>query len=595
MQGPDLWHTAPLPVSRLLPLVLLLLCLPGPAAAADGDYEERLVQRALAHVGREVEPEPEGRTVDEVLVFSEDIVGPEDPYPSFVNWPHVRTKRAVVDEELLLEPGKPWDTARAEESARILRSLGILSVARVVPVQSQQPGAVTVLVVTKDLWSIRFNQSFTLVGPVLTYYRNQPHERNVAGRNAVVGLDFLYKRDTLAIGERVEQRRFLGTRVSVNQSAALILNHQTGKLEGGRASLGVGEPLYTLSQHWGWGAWGSYGTQRTRVFSGAEVWQLPLPANIPGGTVPFIYDSDYGGVEVNATRRDGEAFLRDFQLGLGAYGRSFRAPDTLARDAAAWLESEQLPRSEQAAYLSGSFRMFERRYTVMQNLDSLGLSEDVQLGPSLLLQARWASPLLFSPVHFLEAGARFRHRALLGGNLFAATAAAAARYTPAGDARFGKALVDRRAAVQLYAASRPLGPLRLVARVFGLWREDPLSSRLLQLGADNGLRGLSAEVLSGENQWLGNVELRTTALSFKTIQAGAVLFYDVGAAWTDNPAPIHSVGVGLRFRFPQFDTQVLRLDFGWALNGPPTPLQDRFSASFGQVTDFFPGMLDSPL
>ena len=45
----------------------------------------------------------------------------------------------------------------------------------------------------------------------------------------------------------------------------------------------------------------------------------------------------------------------------------------------------------------------------------------------------------------------------------------------------------------------------------------------------------------------------------------------------------------------QFDTQVLRLDVGWALNGPATPLQDRFSASFGQVTDMAPGMLDSPL
>ena len=579
-------------MSRLAALALFLAAC---AARADTSFEERLVARALEQVQREVEPEPEGREVDEVLVVSEDIVGPEDPYPSFVNWVHVKTKRAVVDEELLLRVGEPWDTGRAEESARVLRSLGTLSVARVVPVKSPSPGKVSVLVVTKDLWSIRFNQVFTLVGPLLTYYRNQPHERNFLGRNAVVGLEFVYKRDTLAVGERLEQRRLLGTRVTAAQSAAAVLNHGTGALEGGRAWLYLGQPLYTLAPQWGWSVSGNYGTQRTRVFQGAGVWQLPLPADVAGGTVPFVFDASTGGGEANLVRRDGARFVRDAQLALGGYHRRYAAPSTLPGAQASWLERTQLPRSEDAVYLGASFRLFEPRYAVFENLDSFALSEDVQLGPSLLAQARWASPLLRSPVHYVEAGLRVRQRWALGGNLLSLSAAAAARYAPGGDAQYGRELVDRRVAVQAYAASRMLGPVRVVGRAYGLWRESPLSAPLLQLGGDSGLRGLSAEVLSGRNQWLGNLELRTAPWNIHTLHVGLVLFYDVGSAWNDAPAPVHAVGAGLRLRFPQFDTQVLRLDVGWALNGPPTALQDRFSASFGQVTDLAPGMLDSPL
>jgi len=581
-------------VSRL---AALALCLCACAARADATFEERLVSRALSWLQREPEPAPDGLSVDEVLVFSEDIVGPEDPYPSLVNWPHARTKRAVVDEELLLRVGEPWDPARAEESARVLRSLGILSVARVVPVRSPAPGKVSVLVVTKDLWSIRFNQVFTLVGPLLTYYRNQPHERNFLGRNAVVGLEFIYKRDTLSVGERVEQRRFLGSRVTAAQSAAAVFNHGTGALEGGRAWLYLGQPLYTLAPQWGWSASGHYGTQRTRVFQGAEVWQLPLPAEVPGGTVPFVFDASTGGGEVNLVRRDGTRFVRDLQVAVGGYHRRYTAPASLPSAQATWLSRTQLPRSEDAVYLSGSFRLFEPRYAVFENLDSLGLSEDVQLGPSLLAQARWATPLLFSPTRYVEAGLRVRQRWALSGNLLTASAAAGARYTPGGDAQYGRALVDKRAAVQLSAASRMLGPVRVVGRAYGLWREQPLSAPLLQLGGDSGLRGLPAEVLSGRNQWLGNLEVRTAPWNLHTLHVGLVLFYDVGTAWNDTPAsaPVHAVGAGLRLRFPQFDTQVLRLDVGWALNGPPTALQDRFSASFGQVTDLAPGMLDAPL
>jgi outer membrane protein assembly factor BamA len=79
------------------------------------------------------------------------------------------------------------------------------------------------------------------------------------------------------------------------------------------------------------------------------------------------------------------------------------------------------------------------------------------------------------------------------------------------------------------------------------------------------------------------------------VHLGGVLFYDTGSAFDEAPSFVHSVGVGLRLLFPQFNTFPFRLDFGYVLNDDRPPFGGRFSFSGGQVTEFRPGFLDAPL
>ena len=68
-------------------------------------YEEALVTWGLAQHSREVEPSPEGKRLEEVLVAAEDVIAESDPYPNFLNLAHVRTREQVIRRESLLELG----------------------------------------------------------------------------------------------------------------------------------------------------------------------------------------------------------------------------------------------------------------------------------------------------------------------------------------------------------------------------------------------------------------------------------------------------------------------------------------------------------
>jgi hypothetical protein len=96
---------------------------------------------------------------------------------------------------------------------------------------------------------------------------------------------------------------------------------------------------------------------------------------------------------------------------------------------------------------------------------------------------------------------------------------------------------------------------------------------------------------------LGNFEYRTRPFALTTLLAGFVLFYDVGTAYTTRPVFTHTVGFGLRVLIPQLNTVTIRLDLGWILGDEAGSelSADRFSSTFGQVTQLRTDFFDDPL
>src|SRR5262249_47106879 len=107
----------------------------------------------------------------------------------------------------------------------------------------------------------------------------------------------------------------------------------------------------------------------------------------------------------------------------------------------------------------------------------------------------------------------------------------------------------------------------------------------LALGSSNGLRGFAPRQFVGNNMYRVNVELRTVALNLWTVHVGLVAFYDGGDAPQTMAAAgwHHDVGAGLRILFPQFNKDVLRLDFAFPIDTPPDGSRFRFSLEFGQA------------
>jgi hypothetical protein len=571
-------------------MVVPLLATAPDVAAPPAGYEETLVAWGLAQHGREVEPSPEGKRLEEVLVSAEDVVAESDPYPNFLNFFHVRTRERIIRREVLLEPGAPYSAELAEETARNLRKLGIFSAVRVVPVKGKTPGGVALLVITKDLWSLRLNQSWDVVGSFVRNLQLQGTETNFLGLNQRLELDFQLRPDTLSFGQTYINRRVADSHWYLGETASIIIGRESGKPEGTEGTVVFQRPLYSLSTPWSFSTSVDWNTSTTRVYRGTEVWQLPYP---DGDPVPYVYETRELSGGASYTRSYGDYYKRNVSGGVTVYHRGYNAPADAPLDDAQreWLKATHLPRSEDAIYASLSLSAYEARYEVMRNVDSYALSEDFQIGHSVVASARYAPPAFASAAHYAELGVAARYRWFWGDALTTLSAGGAIRRVLGEGAEW----TNRHWAAEVHQVSPTVLGGRFVARGLLDVNIDDLFERVSLLGGANGLRGARQDAYSGKRLLLVNLEYRTAPLVFHTLHLGGVLFYDAGSAFERTPSVVHSVGVGIRFLFPQFNVNPFRLDFGYVLNDTLPPVAERFTFSGGQITEYRPSILDSPL
>ncbi len=557
---------------------LLVVLLAGATPTADEGYEERLVAWALETRGREREPEPEGKRIEEVLIASEDVFAPSEPYPLLLNALHRRTRESVVRREVLLAEGDTWDASYARETERNLRRLFILAVVRVIPVKGRA-GGVGLLVATRDRWSLRLSNDFTLIGSLLQSLWLELVETNFNGWGQRVSATMLLRLDSVSVGQSFTERRLLGSRIAFSESANLIFNRQTGRLEGSAGAVSLGMPLITLDQPWGGLVAGAWNVRPRRVYRGASIWQLPYPDAQGGEPVPLAYDVRELSVAASATRSFGRAVKVDVTGAVGGYGRRYvpSSDSRLTAEQAAWLTANYLPRSEDVTWLATAARAYTADFKVLRNLDTFQLSEDVLLGWLVQGGARWAVPL-GNPNHFLELGGAVRYRRYAGDDLLAFSLAGGVRLRP------GQPAANQRVAAELINYSPEFHGGRLVTRVVVDFKWSDLDNRRLLLGGSTGLRGAFADELAGRHVVLGNVEYRARAFELFSTWVGLVLFYDVGSAFDARPAFVHTTGIGFRVLLPQLNREVVRIDFGFVIGGP-MPGADRINASWGQVTD----------
>jgi hypothetical protein len=552
-------------------------------------YEDELVQWGLSQVVRVRDSSPDGKQVDEVLVVSENVFSQSDPFPTFLNIFHWRTKEQVIRREVLLAKGEVWNADRALETERNLRRISVLAVAKVVPCVSAE-GQVTVLVVTKDRWSLRLNNSFTLIGSLLQFLRLQLTETNFRGLGQSLSADMILRLDTVQLGQTFIERRLFNSRWYFGETASVVLNRQSGAPEGTAGSVVFALPLVSLSQPWGFSLEGGWNLRRRRVFRGASIWQLPYEDETGATTVPQVYDVREVATEAHVTRSFGLTVKTDVTGGVGFYMRQYIPPTDLGLTPAqrTWLQTNWMPRSEAVSYGLLAARWYPADFRVFRNIEAFELSEDYQVGPLLQAGVRYAFPTPLTPNHFVEVGAAARWRAYVADDLLSVSVSGAMRI------RLGDSLANQRVAAEITNYSPRFYGGRFVTRLLADFRFNDLDNRQQLLGGSSGLRGTLPEQFTGKQLLLANVEYRTRSFTLATFAVGFVLFYDVGSAFDSIPRFTHTLGAGLRLLLPQFNQEVIRIDIGAVLGGP-VPGLDRLNATFGQVNDFRPSFLEDPL
>ncbi|MEM6787007.1 MAG: hypothetical protein AAF715_05765 [Myxococcota bacterium] len=556
------------------------------------DYERQTISAALAErEGRAVDLAPAGKRIRRIDIEVLDVIEDRDPAPNFLNVLHVTSQDHTVRRELLFREGEPYDVVRVNESERNLRGLRQLSLVVILPLTTSDPDAVDLLVVVKDVWSLRLNSDFRFRNGELELLFLQPAEENLFGTHRRAFLNFLYEPDTVSVGARFNNPWLAGSRIAWTADANVSVNHATGDYEGSRGFLQYGLPLYSTRRKWSWGAAVTWRTETTRRFVGTALAGFDAEVTEEEDGIPFRWDTEEIGGQVSVTRSFGYAVKNDVTVGA-AVDRSVYRPDDLSafdpRAARAFSE-EVVPPSQTRNGPFVSWRFFLNDFGSLTDVETMGLQENYLLGPTLAARVTPIAEVFGATRNVIAYSGTAAYTARLGPGPFGDGVVRA--YVSGGvehDLDQGGQATD----TFVQAGARAVSPSIFVGRLVwdggALFRPDNFSNALSSLGGGGRLRGYPTAQFLGENFVVSNLEFRSRTFNLWTVLVGGALFYDVGDAYDgDRLEPKQGAGFGLRVLFPQIGRAVLRFDWGFAIDPPvPTGLFDGLVFTFNQAFGF---------
>jgi hypothetical protein len=579
-------------------------------------YERETIQNGLLRTGGELDPQPEGKTIEGVDVITLDVIEPRDPIPlrlqPLVNFFHVTTRPHFVRRELLFRVGDRYERRVVEESARNLRGLSQLSVVILVPVKGSAPDRVRLLLVTKDLWSLRVPLEYRLTSSgALEYLQAQVTEINLLGTHHQASFNFNYNPDTLSFGGSLIVPRIWDTRLRFVVDANAIVNHRTSALEGTYGSVSYFQPLWSLATEWSYGASIGWNVGVTRRYVASQIGEFdpeatgnPCPAPKqpvdgeppPERGIPCVFRRDIQTGNIFLTRSYGRVWKHNFRVAASASRRVFRPEDTsgFAPDVAAQFVDRILPLSDTRFGGSLQYQTFEARFMRLLDVEKMGIQEEYQLGHNVLFQVAPAyAPLRDSrSVVSLFAGASYTlplgdgiARAYIESQTDFQPGAEQGNRVPDGSIDVGGRVVTPR----ITLGGARIGRLVFDARL--LHRYANYLNDFTTLGGSTRLRGYPTNTFGGKDLLAFNLEFRGRPFEILKAQLGGTLFYDVGDAFYgfDQMRVKQSAGVGMRLLLPQINRIVIRADWGFPLT--PGYRYGDLSEVTGRPIGGFPGEL----
>ena len=479
-----------------------------------------------------VRPDSDG-VIQAVEVHRLNIYSPAEAsgfFTRLVNKLHRTTRAAVVNRELLFRPGVVYDSARAAETERNLRSVGVFRRVKVDSVRTES--GLVARVITADGWTTRPDFRFGSTGSSV-YYTVALEELNFLGTATKVALRYRKNPDrTILIGSFQQARLFSGN-VGVSLQYADLSDGSAGF-----ASLS--KPFFALTDRTSWSL--ATDVRRTRVlrFLGGE--------EDASDSLQRRYAITYGSA-ARALRGSPQGYLRvgvSAQVRRDDYAEESR-PDTLARS---WTGAV------------GGFLLWRRaRYLVSSGLTAFGREEDVDIstaiGVGINLTPKavgYADNGLVPAATIVTGFGRVNHFVQL-------FATGALRFSPAG---LDSGSVQLAATGFVVPAARHLAVFHASAG----WQANPAPGAEFDLGLGLGPQAFRQHAFTGDRAFFSSAEYRFTltneALKLSAIGLGA--FIDYGGAWWHGSARRSGTDFGLGLRFGPTratNTKSTRVDFAY--------------------------------
>lgn len=597
---------SPLQSAGMHSAVLLIALLVASSGYQDlGQLEREAVDDALAARRLEIDPAPEGKRVDWVWVVNLDIFLPRDRVPLlWVNHFHRTTREQHVRRESLLQVGDVYRQALADETMRNLQDAALSNVVVVLPVKTREPNSVDVLIVTRDLLSIRLNQDFEYQAGQLIYYTASLSENNVMGWRKNAAISFVMRQGDIWFGPNYIDPNVLGSRLKLQVAFNWIWSRQLGHIaagpsEGSSSRVRLEYPLYSLASRWGAFTDFSHFIGVKRQFYGADLATIALddpnakcgrPGNSTSnpGAVPCLFrDRSLGGTSGVTRSFATDRLVHRLTLGHELTLRRTSLPQDFPADPelATRFADRVMPPAQRTSIPTFQYEVFTPNYRVYRDLNTFDFREDWRLGPHATFKIGRASELVGSDFAFTNLSASADWTADAGDGLQSFAASWEARIR-------GSDVTDQVITARTTLASPVLArTLRLVASGEAAFIVDDRLNRGYAVGGQSGLRGYPVGAFGGlgaRAYYLAHVEARTMPLKAWFLRVGGLAFVDAGHAATGarDLALYEDVGVGVRLLLPHLNTYTLRADWAFPLRplgGLPAGWPGRASLGFRQV------------
>jgi hypothetical protein len=503
----------------------LLVLLFVPAHAASGD-------------------ELDGLTIVAIHFERFDIFDTTDPKTSlfFHRWAnalHIVSKEEFLRSMLLFKEGDPYSSSAAAESARILRSLGIVNPVEIVARRVE--GGVEVSVETHDRWSLQLGGQVGVHGS-RTDFGLDIEDNNFLGWGKSLGVAYSSDDERSVWSFRYFDPNVLKSRWRLNLVHANLS-------DGSRDEIRIDRPFYSLATGWTWGAEARQEELVEHLYATSE--------SVVEGHRESEYYRVWGGARLPGNGHITRRLVAGWQ----------HRKDTF--DDWRW-ESDGAPYlTPEDRLIDGptlSYEQISDRFIVVEGFRAWTVQEDVALGPNFAASVQFSGPgtggdrrrLLYA------FGAHAARRQ--GRWLFLADTWLSGRHEETGTQNL-------LAGIQIGGAQ--LGPSGFQMRLLAESSHELDLDRQLTLGADVGLRGWDPDYFDGTGRALLNIQWRKLLKEevLGLFSVGFVVFGDAGITWDPRVGPDtdgvrFNGGVGLLFDLAHLSrTNLLRVDLAFPDDG----------------------------
>lgn len=448
---------------------------------------------------------------------------------------HAETRPYVIRRELLIAPGEPYDTARANESERNLRALGIFREVEIDSVWTDS--GLVARVRTVDAWTTTFGVGLSTSGSQYVLDLSL-EELNLLGTRTATVLAYRNDPDRSQWGLGFDTPRIFGGQMGAGASFV-------ERSDGRAAAMSVRAPFYNLSSRRG-------ATLQAQYLDGRVL-------RYAGGT----------GVPVDSMRRRYELLRADAAVALRASPRGFirlgLAAQIRREDFAPEGTAVPIPRTLTGA-AGPTLSLRVPRFIRARNVAATDRVEDIDLGLAvnaglLLAPSAWGYDRTgIGGTLGVSLGQQLRNGFV---RAFANTGALqTADGTDSSSVNGGVTLVLQPGIEHL-----------IVAHAGGGVLHHPAFGSEFDMGLGYGLRAYPVHAFTGDRHYLVSAEYRWLMFPrvFGLVTGGMAAFVDHGGAWFHGSSRRTGTdaGIGLRLSSIREAGGVWRLDLSRRVRSAP--------------------------